>query len=561
MSLSKLVLSAAACAVFASVSSAQWNPAVGQWGKVDPADLRVMTYNVQDGICSTNAKVEGNNNWCALARVVACFKPDVLILEEVGDNSGNGTGSNVDSVATLTTTINQFLHGGLDTFHANTPITAWVQKYAPSYDLPYVYVSTDTDGFNRNVLLSRHPFSDLNGDGKSTQANIPNVTATGYAPGGDGGIRGFLFCEINLPDATYTGNVVVGGAHLKSGGTTADHNDRVAAAQNVAYAMRYWFNGNGGATPDPQAKVADSPAATSVLAANTPIVIGGDWNEDELANGATRGPADWLTAAQTVGGATDGTDRDGTDMTLDGALNFFTGSDASHSSGDKYDYLGFQDSIATLRLATIYIAGSTPGAAQPPEAVGFTGGAAGLTTAASDHRPVFVDLRLPIVDCNGNGVADTTDIALGTVADTNANQIPDVCECSVANECVATPNSAGAGAFMSHLGSLSISNNDFVLDVLGAVPNTQGLFFYSQTAANVPFGNGIRCVGGSITRLPVVVADLFGTASYPLNFPALGGTGVITPGTTWRFQFWFRDAVAGGAFFDLSDALRVQFCP
>ena len=51
-----------------------------------------------------------------------------------------------------------------------------------------------------------------------------------------------------------------------------------------------------------------------------PTVIGGDWNEDDLANGATRGPADWLTAAQTVGGTTDGTDRDGTDMLLDGAL-------------------------------------------------------------------------------------------------------------------------------------------------------------------------------------------------------------------------------------------------
>jgi len=364
-----------------------------------------------------------------------------------------------------------------------------------------------------------------------------------------------------LPDATYTGNVVVGGAHLKSGSAAADHNDRVAAAQNVAYAIRYWFNGNGGAVPDPQSKVADSPPATSVLPANTPIVIGGDWNEDELANGATRGPADWLIAAQTVGGTSDGTDRDGTDMTLDGALNFFTGSDASHSSGDKLDYLAFQDSIATLRLATIYIAGSTPGAAQPPEAIGFAGGTSALTSTASDHRPVFMDLRLPIVDCNGNGIADTTDIALGNATDANANQIPDSCECFAANECVTTPNSAGAGANMNYLGSLSIAANTFALDVWGAVPNSLGLFFYSQTSANVPFGNGVRCVGGSITRLPIVATDLFGTATYPLNFPSLGGTGIIAPGQTWRFQFWFRDAVAGGSFFDLSDALRAQFCP
>ena len=91
-------LSAASFLFFLATSAhAQWNPTAGQWGKVDPADLRVMTWNVEDGICASNAKVEGHNDWCALTRIVAALKPDVLFLEECGDNTGEGTGSGVDT--------------------------------------------------------------------------------------------------------------------------------------------------------------------------------------------------------------------------------------------------------------------------------------------------------------------------------------------------------------------------------------------------------------------------------------------------------------------------------
>lgn len=564
MRFSTLHRAAFLAAILAPSAGAQWNPPVGQWGKSDPADLRVMTYNIEDAICSWNPdKLEGANDWCGVARLVAAFKPDVLVLEECADNEGEGavSGTGNDSVATLTTVIGYFLHGGNDAFHANAPITSYVQKYAPTYDLPYVFVSSSTDGFNRNVILSRYPFTDLNGDTKSGISDIPNVTAVDYSTGGNGGTRGFMFAEIDLPNATYVGNLVVGGAHLKAGSQASDHNSRVKAAQNVAYVVRNWWNGNGGSTPDPAGKIADSPVATSVLNAFTPVVMCGDWNEDELANGATRGPVDWLTQALTVGGTSDGTDRDGTDMTTDGALNFFTGSDASHSSGDKFDYIAFQDSIATLRRSTIFISGSTPTAGQPPECVGFSGGASSVTSTASDHRPVFVDLRLPIVDCNGNGIADTTDIALGTVQDTNNNQIPDVCECFTSNYCPLTPNSSSPGAYMGSTGSNSVAANNFTLTVTSASFSTVGLFYYGTTQAQTPFGNGNRCVGGSTFRLPIVNADFFGLASYTVDFTSLGGAGQILGGQNWYFQFWFRDTPGGGAMFNLSDGLAVHFCP
>lgn len=376
---------------------AQWNPSAAQWGKSDPRDLRVMAYNVYDTLCSSNNKVEGLNDWTGLARIVAAMKPDVLILEETADNSGNNTGSGVDSVENLTTTLNLFLRGGNDPFKpGNPPVTAYVQKYAANFDLPYVFVSASNDGFNRNALLSRYPFADLNGDGKSTSSDIFFVLPHLYAPGGNGGIRGFLFAEINLPeDQGYCGNLVVGGAHLKAGSSDPnDHTQRITAARNVSYFVDHFFNGAGMGVPDPFSKIGDSPPANTILDAFTPVILGGDWNEDELTNN-TVGPTQWLTAAEFIG-ELDGTDRDGSDMLYDDARETFTNNRATIGSTAKLDYISWQDSIATLRRSFIFYSSNTPLASMPAEILGLLVPtlASGL---ASDHRPVLADFILPRV--------------------------------------------------------------------------------------------------------------------------------------------------------------------
>lgn len=540
--------------------AAQWNPNVGQWGKQVATDVRVMTWNGQDSLCSTNAKVEGANNWCAQARIVAALKPDVLLMQECGDNSGNGTGSGVDTVAELTAVVDDFLHGGTDSFNGNTPVTAYVQKYAAGYDLPYVYVSSDSDGFNRNVILSRYPFADLNGDGKSTYADIPTVTASQWAPGGDGGIRGFQLVEIDLPNATYQGNLVVGGAHLKAGGTTSDHDQRVTAAQNVSYVIRYWYNGNGGSTPDPLGRIADSPVATNVLPANTPVILGGDWNEDEFTNGQ-KGPAEWLAYAQTQGGTTDGTDRDGSDSTFEHTLHYFSGSDATQTSGSKLDYLMWQDSIANMRFSSLFLSGSNPAAAQPPELSGYPN-PSGASATASDHRPVFADFALGGPDCNGNGISDSTDISTGTSTDYNANGQPDDCECFVMSYCTANPNSTGAAAQITSSGSTSVAANSLTLVGSSAPPGVSAMFLASRNATQVPFGNGILCVGsGGIYRLGAQQVDSFGALSRVVNFNSLPSGMSIQAGQVWHFQLWHRDPFAGGSNTNTSNGRRIAFCP
>ncbi len=386
-------------AALSGTAVAQWDPNNAQWGKTDARDLRIMQYNIRDTLCRTSTtKIEGQTNWCALARIVAAMKPDVLVMQEVGDNDGNGTGVGVDSVAQLTTVINLWLHGGNDPFIAGNPaVTSWVQKYAPTYDLPYLYVSDQTDNFNRNVILSRYPLADLNGDGKSGYGTFI-VQADLYAPGGTLGIRGFAFAEINLPNASYGGDLVMGCAHLKSGGATQDIADRLLAAKNTAYTVDYFYNGGGTAGPDPRNRIIDNPAATSLPSALTPVILGGDMNEDEATNGRD-GPVMWLSRAEVTSG--DGTDRNRTDCLYEDSRDFFAPATRSTQSSSKLDYLIWQDSIATMRRSFLFNSSTVSLARMPAEILGLPVPAT-ASTLASDHRPVIGDFIMPLPPVPGN---------------------------------------------------------------------------------------------------------------------------------------------------------------
>lgn len=381
----------------ASNVAAQWDPQNAQWGKSEASDVRVMTWNVRDSLCRTENKNDPNGNWAALARIVAALEPDVLILQEAGDNSGNGTGSGVDSVNNLTTVMNLFFDGGNDPFNGGT-VGEFVQLYRPGYSLDHIFVSDSNDGFNRNVILSRWPFADLNGNGVATLSDFSVQSNATGVPGGNGGIRGFQFAEINLPNEQYVGDIVVGNAHMKSGGGSGDFAQRLTAAQNTWYYTRYLYNGNGTPTPDPENTIPEFPSSTTVLDANTPIIMGGDLNEDEATNGR-KGPAEWLANGISAGGTSDGNNPGGTDATIDNATEFFSGVRFTQSSS-KLDWLIWQDEIATARRQFIFRSQNVPIASLPPELVGigFPPNNAGnfASLLATDHYPVVVDLILPL---------------------------------------------------------------------------------------------------------------------------------------------------------------------
>jgi len=130
-----------------------------------------------------------------------------------------------------------------------------------------------------------------------------------------------------------------------------------------------------------------------------------------------------------------------------------------------------------------------------------------------------------------------------------------------ANFCVTSPNSVGPGALMSFGGSQSIAANDLVLIASGCPPTTYGLFYLGTQPMQIPFGNGVRCVGGAVLRMPILTTTATGDASMPVNLYNLpAGQGVVA-GSVRYFQLWYRNPAAGGSGFNLSDGLEVRFCP
>jgi outer membrane protein assembly factor BamB len=126
--------------------------------------------------------------------------------------------------------------------------------------------------------------------------------------------------------------------------------------------------------------------------------------------------------------------------------------------------------------------------------------------------------------------------------------------------CTATTNSSGEYGRMGFIGSASLGRDDAILVAGGCPANQFGIFYYGAAATEVPFGNGNRCVGGPVFRLPVSQVGATGEVLHALDYaapPSAGGQ--ITAGTTWYFQFWFRDQLGGGVGYDLTDGLEVTF--
>tara|TARA_R110002072_G_scaffold36261_9_gene106806 strand:- start:7763 stop:10330 length:2568 start_codon:yes stop_codon:yes gene_type:complete len=132
---------------------------------------------------------------------------------------------------------------------------------------------------------------------------------------------------------------------------------------------------------------------------------------------------------------------------------------------------------------------------------------------------------------------------------------------SVLNYCVGAPNSFGAGAVMSRVGSTSVSANDLTLVCSGMPPGEFMLFFYGDQQVQTPLSDGFLCVNGNLYRLlPAVLIDLFGVTTWSLDVTLPPEpSGAITPGSTWNFQAWYRDAAALGAGSNMSDGLQVTF--
>ena len=129
--------------------------------------------------------------------------------------------------------------------------------------------------------------------------------------------------------------------------------------------------------------------------------------------------------------------------------------------------------------------------------------------------------------------------------------------------CIAAPNSVGPGARIFASGSMHVDYENLALYAERCPPQQFGLFFYGANWTQVPFFDGYLCVRSPHFRLkPPTQIDGNGVAFKALDFrnpPVGSGPGEILPGSTWSFQFWYRDPAAGGTGANTSGGLEIVF--
>ncbi|MCY3000947.1 MAG: DUF4394 domain-containing protein [Planctomycetota bacterium] len=186
-------------------------------------------------------------------------------------------------------------------------------------------------------------------------------------------------------------------------------------------------------------------------------------------------------------------------------------------------------------------------------------------------------------DCDSDGVGDACELQAGTQLDLNTNGLPDDCEivpgvvfCSgdgTGTPCpcnnVSAPgegcaNSTGVGARIQSLGGVSCSLDNTLIRVSQMPPNKAGIVYMGtlqkNNGAGGVLGDGLRCLAGQNKRFSVRVADANGIFDRQQMVAASGG--LITPGSTWHFQCWYRDSnLPCGSQQNFTNGLSLTFVP
>ena len=122
-------------------------------------------------------------------------------------------------------------------------------------------------------------------------------------------------------------------------------------------------------------------------------------------------------------------------------------------------------------------------------------------------------------------------------------------------------NSTGSGAGLEGAETDGITNDDLELTVYNVRAGSSVLLFSGSATVGggfgTPFGDGLRCVGGSVSRLGVQFADATGSVTFGPGLAAQNGWQV---GQTVYFQGWYRNVAgpcSGG--FNLTNGLQVTF--
>lgn len=136
-----------------------------------------------------------------------------------------------------------------------------------------------------------------------------------------------------------------------------------------------------------------------------------------------------------------------------------------------------------------------------------------------------------------------------------------LCPCGNDDPGAGCANSTGGGARLEAVGSPSVAADDAYLYATQLPPNQFALPYTGTASVQVPFGDGIRCIGaaGGLWRLGVQATGPEGWVELGLGIVS-EGPAPIAAGSSWDFQVWYRDPGGPcGSGFNLSGAYRIAF--
>ncbi|MCY2958835.1 MAG: VCBS repeat-containing protein [Planctomycetota bacterium] len=183
----------------------------------------------------------------------------------------------------------------------------------------------------------------------------------------------------------------------------------------------------------------------------------------------------------------------------------------------------------------------------------------------------LIEYRVTIADEHGNTSATPWLLYVSGVSGTpfcsgdgTGTQCPCGNNASAGRGC---GNSLGAGARLTGSGTPLVSSDSFVLSV-SPVPNSSVLFFQGTAqvsgGAGSVFGDGLRCAGGTVTRLGTRTA-VANYAQYPdvLDAPVSIRAAIPLAGGNRTYQAWYRNAAAfcTPSTFNLSNGWEVLWLP
>jgi hypothetical protein len=158
----------------------------------------------------------------------------------------------------------------------------------------------------------------------------------------------------------------------------------------------------------------------------------------------------------------------------------------------------------------------------------------------------------PVVFCVGDG-SGTTCPCGNSAAPWNG------CE----NSFIAT------GAALRASGTARVGADSLLLSTSGMPTNTTALYFQGTVKSNgglgTVFGDGLRCVEGSVVRLGTKISAS-GSSSFgaPVGDTPISVRGLVPPlGGGFHYQAWYRNAAAfcTASTFNLSNGLSVVWTP